>query len=324
MGARRDENRSGTITFGWVNDRPPFGRGHRAARRLARVIDAAVWAGSRVPAPVAHALALIGGNLEWALRPAKRRRLRANLAHAVDVSAGGRRRLRQVVHHEFVNEARRSADLLWALGRRQEFLATVQLDGVEHARRAAASGRGVILLGLHIGGWEVATAVPAEILPVRTSVLVADDWLAWAIEHARAAAGLHVLYVDRSALEAARLLRRGEALLLLGDDPTRAAATRPVAFLDAAADLPVGPVRLSRVTGAPIVTFAVLPDGPRRWRIHIDPPLDPPLDRPGRARADGEAVVMRRIADRWTELIRQHPAHWAASFPISWHADGGG
>jgi KDO2-lipid IV(A) lauroyltransferase len=281
---------------------------------LGRVIDVAVWAGSRVPARPAHALAVLGGHLEWALRPAKRRRLSANLVHAVGATAS-RRRIGALVRREVVNEARRSADLLWALGRRDEFLATVELDGIEHARRVADSGRGLLLLGLHVGGWEVATAVPADALSVPTCVVVADDWLAWAIEHARAAAGLQVLYAERSALAAARRLRRGEALLVLGDDPTHATVTRRVPFLDAYADLPVGPVRLARLTGSPIVTFAVLPLGRRRWRVVVDPPLEPPAPA-DRAAEDG---VMRSITHRWGEVIRAHPEQWAASFRLAWH-----
>jgi Kdo2-lipid IVA lauroyltransferase/acyltransferase len=127
-----------------------------------------------------------------------------------------------------------------------------------------------------------------------------------------------VLYASRSALAAVRLLRRGEALLVLGDDPTHATVTRRVEFLDGFADLPVGPVRLSRLAAAPIVTFAVLPTGPRRWRIVVDPPLEPPAPADG---VEGEQAVMQAIAARWSELIRRHPEHWAASFRIAWYED---
>ena len=68
--------------------------------------------------------------------------------------------VRRTVRREIVNEAHRSADLLWALGRPDEFLTTVELDGIENINEAAAQGRGVILSGIHLGGWEVATAVP--------------------------------------------------------------------------------------------------------------------------------------------------------------------
>ena len=68
----------------------PSGGGHGRSRprsrdrrrRMDRLADAR---------PLAHSFAVLGGNLEWAVRPAKRRQLAANLAHAVDRPPGSNR-----------------------------------------------------------------------------------------------------------------------------------------------------------------------------------------------------------------------------------------
>lgn len=295
----------------------PFGRGPLAARVLAHVIDGAVWAGCRVPAGVAHSLASIGGHIEWAVRPGKRRGLAVNIAHALGTNPEAPP-VRRTVRREIVNEAHRSADLLWALGRPDDFLATVELDGFEHARSAAAAGDGVILSGIHLGGWEVATAIPRAEIPVPTSVIVADDWLAWAIAHMRVTAGLRVLYRTAPAIRAARHLQAGEALLVLSDDGWGSEPrTYPVRFLDSSADLPAGVVTLSRLCQTPIVSFAVLPVGARRWRAVLDPPIGPPGRDGG---AEEEQKVLQILADRWSELIRSYPDQWAAAYRIRWRA----
>jgi lauroyl/myristoyl acyltransferase len=264
---------------------------------------------------LAHGLASVGGHLEWAARPAKRRRLATNLAHAIGEPVGARA-VRRLVRREFVNEAHRSADLLWAVGRPEEFLANVEVVGREHATAAVNRGRGVVVAGIHLGGWEVASAVPAEVFPVPLTVLVADDWLAWAIEHVRKDAGLKIAYRSGSALGLVRVLQRGEALLLLGDDAWGGAShRRTVRFCDGRADLAAGVASLARLTGSPIVTFSVLPTAPRRWRVVVDPPLDPPA---GSRRDGGDERVLQDLADRWTAVIRAHPDQWAASFPIAW------
>ena len=282
---------------------------------LAAVIDGSVWVGSRVPAWLAHTLATIGGHGEWAVRRSKRRRLATNLAHALGPDADDPA-VRRVVRREIVNEAHRSADLLWALGRPQQFLATVELDGIELAQAAADAGNGVILAGLHLGGWEVATAVPRATLPVPTTVIVADDWLAWAIAHMRVTAGLRVMYRTSSAVRAARLLRAGEALLMLGDDGWGdEPRTYGVRFLDSWAELPAGLVTLSRLCRSPIVTFAVIPTGRRRWRVIVDEPVGPPSAASG---ADGERDLLQLVADRWSAMVRSYPEHWAASYRIRW------
>jgi lauroyl/myristoyl acyltransferase len=293
----------------------PFGRGPMAARILAKVIDGAAWTGSRLPATVAHQLATIGGNLEWALRPAKRGVLATNLAHALGAPPDSPV-VRAAVRREVVNEAHRSADLLWALGRPTEFLRSLEVEGVEGAIDAARRGHGLILLGLHVGGWELAGMVPQATLPVPTTAIVADDWLAWAIEHLRRSAGLRLIYRSSPATRAARLLREGQTILLFGDDGWGAQPrTHRVRFLDAFADLPAGSVALARLCRSPIVGFAVLPLAPRRWRLVVDEPLDPP-PRCGGEQAERE--LLQHLADRWSDLLRAHPDHWAASFVVRW------
>ena len=276
-----------------------------------------MWGGSRVPDSVANWLAILGGHLEWMARPRKRAILATNLAHAV--TAGGPS-VRQLVRREFVNEAHRSADLLWALGRPAEFLARTELIGIEHALGVAAGVRGMILSGVHIGGWELATTIPDAVLPARTSALVTDDWLAWAIQGMRNDAGLHVVYRTEPMWRIGQLLRSGEALVLLSDHTTgpsnRMARVR---FLDAAADLPLGVATLARLYQVPIVSFVVVRVGRRRWRVIIDAPMEPPARLAGRG-ADGE--TLQRLADRWSEFIREYPDQWAMPYPIAWRPSG--
>ena len=193
-------------------------------------------------------------------------------------------RRRRLVRREVVNEARRSVDLLWALGSPEEFLSAVELDGVDYVYEAAARGRGVVLAGPHMGGWELATSIPREILNLSTTAVVSDDWLAWAIEHARVGAGLKLMYDTDTSLRAARCLEAGEALLVIGDNALgHQSKTLRVRLLDGTVALPRGIARLSRLCHSPIVSFYVLPLGPRRWRVSFDAPVDPPPRRGGDA-----------------------------------------
>jgi lauroyl/myristoyl acyltransferase len=285
---------------------------------LGRVIVVAAWVGSRLPARVAHGLAVAGGHVEWVCRPGKRRQLATNLAHAVGDGARSRR-VRRLVRAEVVNEARRSADLLWAIGRRAAFLERVEVVGTEHTDAAVARGRGVVLAGIHLGGWEVAVPVPAAVIPAPTTVIVADDWLAWAVHRIREEAGLQVVYRSARTLAPVRVLQRGEVLLVLGDDAVGLPPRRlEVRFCDGVARLPLGIVTLARLAGSPIVPFSVMPLGPRRWRVVIEAPIDAPA----RHGSDGdEQRVLQELADRWTAQISAHPEHWAARFPIDWVGD---
>jgi KDO2-lipid IV(A) lauroyltransferase len=295
--------------------RAPLGRGPTAARRLAKVIDLAAVAGSRLPPGVTHKFAVVGGHLEWAVRARKRRVLATNLGHAIGAPAQSAA-VRRLVRREVVNEAHRSADLLWSIGRPDELLEHVELVGVEHIAAAADRGNGLVLAGLHLGGWEVAAALPAAVVPVPTTVIVADDWLAWAMQHVRSAKGLRLASGPWPAIQAARVLRRGEALLVLGDDASKGEPRlHLVRFCDAAARLPAGVVALAQVSGAAIVPYSVVGLGPRRWRLTVEPMIAPP---PRRAPVEAETAVLQQLADVWTAMIRAHPDQWSASFPIAW------
>jgi lauroyl/myristoyl acyltransferase len=296
----------------------PFGRGPLAAHVLRLALRGATAVGSRLPAPVTHRAAVVGGTLEWAVRPALRRQLGVNLCHAVGRPPDDPT-VAALVRTEVVNEARRSADLLWALGRPDELIASTEIVGREHVQTALERGHGLILASLHVGGWEAATAIPREVVSVPTSVVVADDWIAWATEDVRRAAGLRVIYRTEPILRVARVLEQGEALLVLGEDAAGDTARRHrVRFLDTMAELPAGIAALARLCGSPIVPFSVLPLGPRRWRVRAEAPMYPPERRSGEG---GEARLLQQLADLWSDQLRAHPEQWAARFPIDWRGE---
>ena len=285
-----------------------------AAIGLARVIDGAAWVGSRMPAWLAHGLAEVGGNIQWALRPKRRRDLSANLCHAVGAPPEDPI-VRGMVRRVMINESHAAADLLWAIGRPREFLDTVVYENWHLVDAAVSEGRGLILAGTHLGGWEVATAIPGERVAVPTNVIVADNWIAWAIEHVRAGVGLRVMYRQTAALRSVRRLQAGEAVLLLGDNSEFAGHTHRVRFLDSDLDIAAGVAALARLAGSPIISFTVLPLGPRRWKATMDPPIEPPPQEAGR---DGEQAVLQELANRWSDAIRANPEHWAMAAPLHW------
>ena len=247
----------------------PFGRGPAAARVLSGVIRMASLAGGALPAGPAHALARAGGTVEWAVRPAKRRILAENLGHAVGLPADDVR-VRALVRREVVNEARRSVDLLWAMRRPHELLTGTRVTGSEHIHEALAGKHGVILSSLHLGGWEVATAIPAAVVPVpQPRLSKTTGWLGQSIRSARRRAWRGS---TRRRPSGARRQCCGVVKPCSSSARRTSRATRRhrVRFLDAEAELPAGVVGLSRLCGAPIVPFFVLPDGPRRWQVQIE------------------------------------------------------
>jgi len=292
----------------------PFGQGPVAARVLRRAIVGASAVAGRLPVGLIEPLTKAGSTLEWALRPAKRRQLASNLCHTLGLPPD-HPDVKALVRREIRNEAHRSADFLWALARPEQLLATTEIDGREHIDEALARGHGVLLVSTHVGGWEVATSLAEAIVPVPTTAIVTDDWLAWAVEGLRVRAGLGIMYDSEPVSKAVRLLRDGQAILVLGDYAKPWMRTYSVRLLDSVAELPAGSAALARICSTPVVPFSVLPVAPRRWRVEIEAPIDPPVRNGGVA---AEKALLQELADRWTTTLRVNAEHWAAVYPMTW------
>ena len=273
----------------------PFGRGPAAARVLSGVIRVASLVGGALPAGAAHALARVGGTVEWGVRPAKRRILAENLGHAVGLPPDDLR-VRALVRHEVVNEARRSVDLLWALRRPHELRASTSVTGVEHIQEALAVRHGVILSSLHLGGWEVATAIPAAVVPVPQPR--SSKTTGWPGRSIRSGPRRAWRACTRRRLRgsAAAVLRRGEALLVLGETEERATRRLPSAL----------PRRRGRVAGGRRGAVAALRCADRAvlraagraegWRVEIERPLAPAAQARRARRESGGNCRSSRIA----------------------------
>jgi lauroyl/myristoyl acyltransferase len=296
-----------------VSERAPFGRGRHAARVLRRAIYVASAAASRLPDGVLDRLADVGGTLEWAVRPAKRRMLAENLSRAAGVPARGPR-ARQIVRREVRNEARRSADFLLAIRNADALLETTNVVGLEHLRSVLREGRGVVLTTFHLGGWEVIDALPRR-LGFKLNVVVTNDWLAWAVAPIRVRAGLNVVYDHEPVTRLTDRLRAGEVVLVLADYAKPHMRTYTVRLFGHDVDLPAGPATLARLCGSPVVPFIAIPPSRRRWDVIVDRPLRPPARDGGR---EAERALLQRIASRFTELVPPHVEHWAAVYPMRW------
>jgi lauroyl/myristoyl acyltransferase len=292
----------------------PFGQGPLAARVLRVAIVGASAIAGRLPAGVVYPLTRVGGTLEWAARPRKRAMLARNLGRALGRSPADPL-VRTLVRREVLNEARRSADFLWALARPEELIAGVRVEGAEFLEAARSQRRGVILATLHIGGWEVVTPAPRAVFDLPTTAVVTDDWLAWAVAGLRLRSGLEIAYDSEHPSRLLSCLRRSEAVLLIADYAKPGMRTYRVRLLDGDVELPAGPAALARLSGAPIVPFAVLPDGDRRWRIEILEPVPPPSQAGGRQE---EQATLQDVADRLGEVLRTDIEHWAAVYPMRW------
>ncbi|MGN6378819.1 MAG: lysophospholipid acyltransferase family protein [Gaiellales bacterium] len=278
------------------------------------VIAASAMVGSRIPPRRAWQLAAAGGTAEWMLRPRKRARLAENLAHAVGRSPRDPA-VRRLVRAEFAHEARRSADFLWAFARPHEVAARCRVQGRPTLDAALGRGRGVILAGPHVGGYEVVAAGLGDLIPDRlVTVVVERDWVSFAVAGHRRRDNVELTLRTGSARAPLTTLAAGGVVVVVADMAKPGMRTCPVRFLDGRMQLPAGPAALSRLSGAPVVPFCVRPIAPRSWAVVLGPELEPP---PRRDRS-AEQPLVQALADQWSAWIGAEPELWEAVDALPW------
>jgi KDO2-lipid IV(A) lauroyltransferase len=305
-----------SIPYGETNSQPAAstGPGSLRGRALGRVIAASAALGAGIRAERAWQLAAVGGTLEWALRPRKRSLLATNLGHAMGRPPADRA-VARAVRAQFVNQARRSADVLWAVARGEEVARRCRVEGRDELDRALERGRGAILAGPHMGGYDVVAAGMGELLAgLAVTVVVEDDWVSSAVAGLRRRAGVELELRTAAPRRSLQTLRRGGVVAVVADLAKPGMRTFAVRFLDGCVELPAGPAALARLSGSPVVPFCVLPIAPRAWRVALERAIDPP---PRRQRA-AEREVLQALADVWSGWISAAPELWEAVDPMPW------
>lgn len=141
----------------------------------------------------------------------------------------------------------------------------IEVTGLDYVTSAVAEGRGCVLLGAHLGSFEVLRAfarwspVPVKVLMYRANS-GAYSQLMERLDPALADAVIEI-GTPEAMLRVRESLQRGEMVGILADRAPAGQKTVTVPFLGDPAPLPTGPVVLCAALGVPVVLFVgVAPD----------------------------------------------------------------
>ncbi|MGL6277637.1 glycosyltransferase family 2 protein [Aeromonas dhakensis] len=193
----------------------------------------------------------------------------------------------------------------------------VELVGAEHYQAAINSGKGVLLLGSHLGDLELCRALGSRKQGLRINALVFTRHAARfnaLLKQINPDSHLNLIQVQELGADTAILLKekleQGEWVVIVGDRTSVTREKRVIwaDFLGAPAPFPLGPFVLSSVLGSPRLP-AVRPQGAGRFRVHFEPFADgQPLPRQGRQQILASRV--QAYADRLQHHCLQAPLDW--------------
>ncbi|MFQ2387430.1 glycosyltransferase family 2 protein [Aeromonas dhakensis] len=193
----------------------------------------------------------------------------------------------------------------------------VELVGAEHYQAAINSGKGVLLLGSHLGDLELCRALGSRKQGLRINALVFTRHAARfnaLLKQINPDSHLNLIQVQELGADTAILLKekleQGEWVVIVGDRTSVTREKRVIwaDFLGAPAPFPLGPFVLSSVLGCPVyLMFGLKEHG--RFRVHFEPFADgQPLPRQGRQQILASRV--QAYADRLQHHCLQAPLDW--------------
>jgi predicted LPLAT superfamily acyltransferase len=202
--------------------------------------------------------------------------------------------------------------LYFAAGKMGEF--DVTLEAGSEVRQWLTGQRGCILLGSHLGSFEIlrAQGMAQHFRPV--NVLMHLDNAAKINRVLQSIApGVRERVIalggPQSLLQVHECLARGEIVGILGDRVWKNDRTMDCDFLGSPARFPLGPLVLAGLVESPVILFFGLYRGGRRYEIR----LEPFAERIALERRDREACVRP-----WVERYVQRLEHHCRLAPYNW------
>jgi len=190
----------------------------------------------------------------------------------------------------------------------------VQIHAGLETQALLRDGRGCILLGSHLGSFEVLRACgPGEGVPPINILMYVDNAgkLNSVLRPLAPGAEARVIPLGSpdALLRVHECLARGEIVGILGDRAWRSERTCRCEFLGGEARFPLGPLLLAGLVQAPVVLFFGIYRGGRRYDVHLEPFADAiPLER--RNREESVRPWVERYAKRLEHRCREAPYNW--------------
>jgi KDO2-lipid IV(A) lauroyltransferase len=253
----------------------------------------------------------IGRTLGWIgyhLLSKKRQVVYANLktVFASEISPS---QLRIMTRDVFVNFVQSTVEFL-CLPKitRMGFDKFVDLQDKENIDRASALGKGVILLAIHSGSWELASVV-GGVTKERYHVVANDQsqlpQLDKMLNEYRSIAGAHVITAGVATKEIIRAMQDNEVVSLVLDQGGKTGLAVP--FFGKTASMSTGAMRLALKYGCAVCPVWIQRLGDGTHVLRISPALD--LTVTGDMEKDLN-VNITKVADHFERLLREHPAEY--------------
>ena len=195
----------------------------------------------------------------------------------------------------------------------QFFRFDVRIHGAEIIDEMVAGGKGCVLLGAHLGSFEIVRSA-GRTRGLKVSMVMYEEnarKVGAVLEAINPDLQTEIIPLGRvdSILKVDAALARGEVVGMLADRTLPGGGTIFCHFLGEQARFPTGPIRVAAMLKRPMALMFGLYRGGNRYEIHIERFADlTQVD--GRERDPGIESLVRRYAERLEHYCRLAPCNW--------------
>jgi predicted LPLAT superfamily acyltransferase len=237
-----------------------------------------------------------------------RRAIRPYLARALGRPIGWRDLFRQ--YHTFASTLLDRIYLLTGQGSHFD----IEIQGIELLKSRLARGQGCILLGSHLGSFEIVRAIGLSQRNIEIKILMYEQNTPMIRDMFR---GLNPAVSDAviqtgspdAMLQVKECLDRGGVVGILGDRLLKQDHATRCKFFGKLAGFPAGPMLLASIVKAPVILFFGLSRGGNRYEVHFELFAEEvTIDRQHRDREIHQWT--QRYADRLEHYCRLAADNW--------------
>ncbi|QRM18193.1 acyl-CoA synthetase [Dechloromonas sp. TW-R-39-2] len=190
----------------------------------------------------------------------------------------------------------------------------IEVIGADPVHELAAAQTGAVLIGAHLGSFEVLRAVGRGRAGLKVAMLMYEEnarKINATLEAINPAATQDIISLGRmeSMLEARDKLDQGYLVGILADRSLSDDPTVDCEFLGEMAPFPVGPFRLAAMLRRPVFFMTGLYLGGNHYRIHFEALADF-TDTPRSERDAAIRAAQQHYADRLSHYCRLAPYNW--------------
>ncbi|MBI2847338.1 MAG: lysophospholipid acyltransferase family protein [Chloroflexi bacterium] len=229
----------------------------------------------KLPLSWGYSLAILSADLVYAFWPDWRKYAKESMAHALgkdaspkQVASAARKSIRN--YFKFIVEFLRFPRL-----RQEDMAKQIMFSSWDNLDKAFQEGKGVILIGLHMGNWDLAAAaVAVRKYPLNVIVnAFGSQSLTQIAGSVREKLGMKLIPRNGGARKLAQALRKNEMVALLIDQP-EADSCLEVQFLGEPARVPAGAATLALKTGARVIIGGMVRLPNNRFLGLLDEPTE--------------------------------------------------